>query len=335
MTLNNSHQNPAPLAKYEEVTTNPKLFMSTLEKLHANMGTKFMIPIIGGKELDLFHLFIQVTSRGGIEKGQSQSSIPTPIQKEQFETRSSTAVIGVIDAKFESGYLISVSIGSEVLKGVLYQDPHPHPQRPSLPPVASFQSVMAKNNNNSNSLLGIQRRRRRKKCEIKRRDPSHPKPNRSGYNFFFAEQHARLKQLHQAKDRDISRTIGELWNKLKDDPEKLVYQEKALRDKERYREEMEHYRQKLRMIRNNNNSLLQQGFPQVDKNLTDEGSLQSQTPEEEITSGGSENDNEINMDPFNSQQPTFFTLKKPSIAGDHNNLGHPSMDHPKNMLTML
>ncbi|KAK7281500.1 hypothetical protein RIF29_09555 [Crotalaria pallida] len=59
---------PTPLAKYEEVTTNPKLFMLTLEKLHASMGTKFMIPIIGGKELDLCRLFVEVTSRGGIEK---------------------------------------------------------------------------------------------------------------------------------------------------------------------------------------------------------------------------------------------------------------------------
>lgn len=33
---------PAPLAKYEEVANIPKLFMSTLEKLHAEMGTKFM-----------------------------------------------------------------------------------------------------------------------------------------------------------------------------------------------------------------------------------------------------------------------------------------------------
>ena len=33
---------PPPLARYEEVANNPKLFMSTLEKLHASMGTKFM-----------------------------------------------------------------------------------------------------------------------------------------------------------------------------------------------------------------------------------------------------------------------------------------------------
>lgn len=35
-------QYPAPLARYEDVAASPKLFMATLEKLHASMGTKFM-----------------------------------------------------------------------------------------------------------------------------------------------------------------------------------------------------------------------------------------------------------------------------------------------------
>ena len=118
-------------------------------------------------------------------------------------------VIGVIDGKFESGYLVTVTIGSEKLKGVLYQAP----QNPVL--TASHHSASA-NNNNASASLGVHRRRRRKKSEIKRRDPAHPKPNRSGYNFFFAEQHARLKLLHHGKDREISRMIGELWNKLKE-----------------------------------------------------------------------------------------------------------------------
>lgn len=126
-------------------------------------------------------------------------------------------MVGVIDGKFESGYLVSVSLGSDMVKGVLYEAP----QTPMLPASASHhQSIIAKNNNTP-AVLGVQRRRRRKKSEIKRRDPAHPKPNRSGYNFFFAEQHARLKLLNQAKDRDISRMIGELWNKLKE-PERSV-----------------------------------------------------------------------------------------------------------------
>ena len=127
---------------------------------------------------------------------------------------SGSPVIGVIDGKFESGYLVTVTVGSEKLKGVLYQAP----QNLILP--ASHHGVLV-NSSNASAPPGVHRRRRRKKSEIKRRDPAHPKPNRSGYNFFFAEQHARLKPLHQGKDREISRIIGELWNKL-NESEKAV-----------------------------------------------------------------------------------------------------------------
>lgn len=125
-------------------------------------------------------------------------------------------MVGVIDGKFESGYLVTVTVGSEKLKGVLYLAP----QNPVFPAPQQHNSVPVNNNNALSASLGVHRRRR-KKSEIKRRDPAHPKPNRSGYNFFFAEQHAILKPLHQGKDREISRMIGELWNRLKE-PEKAV-----------------------------------------------------------------------------------------------------------------
>lgn len=38
----NYHPYPSPLAKFDDVAASPKLFMDTLEKLHASMGTKFM-----------------------------------------------------------------------------------------------------------------------------------------------------------------------------------------------------------------------------------------------------------------------------------------------------
>lgn len=371
---------PAPLAKYEEVANNPNLFMSTLERLHEEMGTKFMIPIIGGRELDLHRLFVEVTSRGGLEKIikerkwkevtavfnfpstatnasfvlrkyyasllfhyeriyyfkapgwatttsdalQSQSTMPVPAQKMQFlqslsgiqspvfqqssfstaqlpEVSAMTAssagsqVIGVIDGKFESGYLVTVTIGSEKLKGVLYQAP----QNTVLP---AFHPSVSVNNNNATASLGIRRRRRRKKSEIKRRDPAHPKPNRSGYNFFFAEQHARLKSLHLGKDREISRVIGDLWNKLKES-DKAVYQEKAVKDKERYQAEMEDYRGKLKMGHVISDAVpLQQRLPDPDTDMVDAGikldesefdSLQ--TPEES-SSGGSDYEDDKAMD---------------------------------------
>lgn len=125
---------------------------------------------------------------------------------------SGSPVHGVIDGKFESGYLITVKIGLEEFKGVLYQVPNSENQHGGI-----FQTQI----NQSSLKSGAPRRKRRKKSEIRKRDPAHPKPNRSGYNFFFAEQHARLKPHYHGKDREISRIIGESWNKLQE-PERAV-----------------------------------------------------------------------------------------------------------------
>ncbi|KAJ4841746.1 hypothetical protein Tsubulata_003032 [Turnera subulata] len=336
---------PTPVATYEEVVDHPGKFITTLEKFHADMGTKFMVPIIGGKGLDLHRLFVEVTSRGGIEKiirekrwkevtaifnfpstatnasfvlrkyycsllqhfeqlyyfkargwapaaaapfhglmtaqGPAQVPVqPSPeyqaatVQQQRINTAeqsgarpassASSPVVGVIDGKFESGYLVTVTIGSEKLKGVLYQAPQ---SQPCI--VQPHYSASSNSGVHIRPATGTQRRRRRKKNEIKRRDPAHPKPNRSGYNFFFAEQHARLKPLHPGKDREISRMIGELWNKL-NDSEKTVYQEKALKDKERYRIEMENYRERLRTGRMPSEAVpIQQWLPGKDTDMVE------------------------------------------------------------------
>ncbi|KAJ6809456.1 high mobility group B protein 15-like [Iris pallida] len=300
---NYRHIYPEPLAKYKDVVDNQELFMNTLGKVHAVMGTKFMIPTIGGRELDLHRLFVEVTSRGGIEKvigdrrwrevtavfsfpstatnasfvlrkyymsllhhyeqiyffrSQGWNSPPTtytpsatsvPPEKsieplahssnllgkrrsngESAPTgpsaSTSRSVIGVIDGKFEHGYFVSVMIGTQKLKGVLY-----HTAEPTAVDSAGF----------ADSTKVVRRRRRRKK--LSKRDPTHPKPNRSGYNFFFAEQHARLKPLHPGKDREISKMIGDLWNRLTE-TEKAIYQEKGVKDKERYRSELAVYKER-------------------------------------------------------------------------------------------
>ncbi|XP_074287014.1 high mobility group B protein 15-like isoform X1 [Silene latifolia] len=199
-------QYPSPLANYDEVVADPQLFMSSLEKLHSVMGTKFMIPIIGGRNLDLHKLFVEVTSRGGIEEvirekrwkevtstfnfpstatnasfqlrkyyysllhhyeciyylkmqdcgppstGVLESSNTTPglvhglpkMPPAQAASVATTlqprintiefvpggaassvgnSVIGVIDGKFDSGYLVTVKMGKDTLKGALYQAP--------------------------------------------------------------------------------------------------------------------------------------------------------------------------------------------------------------------
>ncbi|KAI9095672.1 hypothetical protein K1719_026232 [Acacia pycnantha] len=281
----------------------PKLFMKTLEELHKSMKTTFMNPIIGGNKLDLHRLFLEVTSRGGIEKVtrdkvwteitagfQSQSTariasymlehyygsllyhyeqifyfkalgwkpsdvkqiplpepVPAPNVQQLLHPHVSasqlpegTAVSGIIDGKFEGGFLATFTVGSEELKGVLYQAP----ENLVLPTMPQQRSVPVENSNTSTTALGVHRHRH-KKCEIKKKDPGHPKQNQSGYSFFFAEQHARLEPLHHGNNIEISKIVEEHWNKLME-PEKAVYQEKALEDEERHRAEMENYREKLK-----------------------------------------------------------------------------------------
>ncbi|KAL0906689.1 hypothetical protein M5K25_025202 [Dendrobium thyrsiflorum] len=317
--LNSNYQAyPEALASYQDVVESKSLFMESLEKLHRAMRTKFMIPTIGGKELDLHQLFLEVTSRGGIEKvigdrkwrevtnafnfpssatnasfilrkyyisllrhyeqiyffrakgwtvpsavslstarasvlqtektSESAFAFPeiqsaTRKRKKGNEDVALTAplgqalsanrkVVGVIDGKFDNGYFVTVTVGTNKLKGVLFHALHQN--------AVQVQPVFPGINNSSTRV--IRRRRRRK---LSTRDPTHPKPNRSGYNFFFAEQHAKLKLLHPGKDREISRRIGELWNNLTE-TERAVYQEIGLKDKERYQSEMAMYKEKQR-----------------------------------------------------------------------------------------
>ncbi|ESQ36439.1 hypothetical protein EUTSA_v10007631mg [Eutrema salsugineum] len=352
-----------PEATYEAVVADPKLFMGSLERLHSLLGTKFMVPIIGGRDLDLHKLFVEVTSRGGINKilherrwkevtatfvfpptatnasyvlrkyyfsllnnyeqiyyfkanGQiPPDSLQTPsarpglmqgtirpsqeLQALTFTPQPKTDygefpggsltgsnVIGVIDGKFENGYLVTVTMGSEQLKGVLYQL---LPQNTAAHQTPQQSHGVFPNNSNPQGITGgvTKRRRRRKKSEIKRRDPAHPKPNRSGYNFFFAEQHARLKPLHPGKDREISRMIGELWNKLNEE-EKSVYQGKAMEDKERYRTEMEDYREKLRTGLLISNAVpLQQRLPEQNVDMAEADLPIEEAEDEEDEEGDS------------------------------------------------
>ncbi|URE34072.1 high mobility group [Musa troglodytarum] len=59
---------PAPLHSHEEVVRDKLAFVESLRRFHSSMSTKFMIPVIGGRELDLHLLYVEVTRRGGLAK---------------------------------------------------------------------------------------------------------------------------------------------------------------------------------------------------------------------------------------------------------------------------
>ncbi|KAM1276475.1 hypothetical protein ACFX13_029686 [Malus domestica] len=277
---------PSPTATYEEVVQSSDLFWEKLKEFHDSFRTKFMIPTVGGKTLDLHLLFVEVTSRDGLEKvirdrkwkevitafnfpttitsasfvlrkyylsllyhfeqayyfHKEVYSIPVlePLRKNLFngsatveegasrnqfpestEVQLGCSIMGTIDGKFDSGYLATVNLGSDELKGVLYHAP-----------TSTYVSQ---------SFSDMPTRRNRKRSRLALRDPFRPKSNRSGYNFFFAEHYARLKPLYYGQERAISKKIGYLWNNLTE-AEKQVYQDKAMKDKERYRTELLEYK---------------------------------------------------------------------------------------------
>ena len=114
------------------------------------------------------------------------------------------SAIGTIEGKCDCGYLVSVKLGSEILNGVLY-----HPEQPD-----SSTSIP---DSNSAIVPYISKRRhsgQRRRRSRRRGDPNYPKPNRSGYNFFFAEKHYKLKSLYPNREREFTKMIGESWSNL-------------------------------------------------------------------------------------------------------------------------
>ncbi|XP_057765359.1 high mobility group B protein 10 [Salvia miltiorrhiza] len=280
--MTNYSSYPKPEAEYQQIIQNPDIFLQKLRAFHAFYGTKFRIPTVGGSSLDLHRLFIEVTSRGGIEKVigdrrwkevTAAFNFPTSITSASFVLRKyylsslyhfeqvyyfrkekppnkeagqtlsygdddgaaseklsassnlgdGSLVSGTIDGKFDDGYLVTVKLGSEVLKGVLYHTP--------LEPDAS--------QSRSTSDEPVHLTRRKNHTAFK--DPAHPKRNRSGYTFFFAEQYQILRPSYHGQERAISKKIGQLWSNMTE-AEKQVYQDKGLRDKERYKAEMLEYK---------------------------------------------------------------------------------------------
>ncbi|KAK6255197.1 hypothetical protein SCA6_016502, partial [Theobroma cacao] len=226
-----------PLATYYDVVTSRERFMDTLETLH----TRFQS--LRERKLDLHRLFVEVTARGGYEKNpsithnRSQETVRSSIEI-QAERPTSTAgslANEIIHGKFNSGYFVTVTIGSEKLQGVLYQATES----------AASRAPQENGTFASKSDL-VQQRRHRKQSAIKR-DPLQQKRNRSGCNFFFAEQCDSLKAFHRGKSRDLMKLIGEMWKNL-NESEEAVYKEKALKDKEIHGHELKDYKENLRIV---------------------------------------------------------------------------------------
>ncbi|KAJ8539587.1 hypothetical protein K7X08_013839 [Anisodus acutangulus] len=264
---------PPPMASHEKIVNDPNLFRECLKNFHSVLCSKYTIPVIGGKDLDLYVLYVEVTKRGGFDKvvtekkwrevssvfkfSPTTTSASYALRKHYFTLLHRFEQVyffkhevplvdispgsmcfqaeGTIDAKFDCGYLVSLKMGSEVLNGVLY---HPNQQAPSSSNLAAQScNAIVPYNPPLHHHSGRRNRRRRGG------DPNRPKPNRSGYNFFFAEKHSKLKSLYPHREREFTKMIGESWNNLSPE-EKMVYQNYGVQDKERYQKELKEYKER-------------------------------------------------------------------------------------------
>ncbi|ESQ29900.1 hypothetical protein EUTSA_v10011675mg [Eutrema salsugineum] len=258
----------SPAATYEDLVRNSDLFWDKLRDFLGYSDRTLKIPIVGGNRLDLHRLFVEVTSRGGIEQvikdrkckevigtfnfkmtnaafvlkkyylkmlfefehvyffqepissfSAREEAVKRLVEKSAHhdkdteELQPGCPVNGIIDGKFKDGYFVTMKMGSEELKGVLYHIPE----------------------------TCVETRRRKKKSKSSQMDSRRPKFHRSGYNFFFSEQYKRLKHEYAGRERFLIKEIGNLWSNLSESDRK-VYQDKGLEDVERYRTEMSEYK---------------------------------------------------------------------------------------------
>jgi len=119
---------------------------------------------------------------------------------------------------------VTVTVGTEKLQGVLYHVPPAQrpPQHADVPNYGGTAGAEVKNLRTADPKAGGSWRKRPRKEEALKRDPNAPRPNRTGYNFFFAEQCSKYKALHPGvAGLELSRILGHAWNTLTEH-EKLV-----------------------------------------------------------------------------------------------------------------
>ncbi|CAI0382386.1 unnamed protein product [Linum tenue] len=175
------------------------------------------------------------------------SSNPVPAKEPSTFTAT-----GTIETKFESGYIVSMKIGTEILTGVLYHSvvaPSSIVTAQVAPPrgvttAAALVSFAPRRSRHYGG--GGDGGRRRRDSRRRMEDPDYPKSNRSGYNFFFAERHYQLKKTHPKQKRDFTKMIGQAWTNLSAE-EKSVYQTIGTKDKERYKRQLKEYHERKKL----------------------------------------------------------------------------------------
>uniref|UniRef100_A0A7N0R873 HMG box domain-containing protein n=1 Tax=Kalanchoe fedtschenkoi TaxID=63787 RepID=A0A7N0R873_KALFE len=248
---------PTPLATHDAVVNHSSLFWDTLQNASYVLKKHYQGLLFHYEQAYLFKLQASMLSptegspmnKPSNEDGENGGLVDNPREESNCNSsNNANLVTGFIDGKFDCGYLVSVTMGTETLRGVLYfpdqaaaANPNPKPQPVASHAIVPYMGGAAGHPNPCSTVIpytgkpGRSGRRRRRGG-----DPARPKPNRSGYNFYFAEEHQKLKSQFPDREREFTKMIGASWNNLTAD-EKAVYQDIGMKDKERYEKEKKEY----------------------------------------------------------------------------------------------
>eukprot|EP00884_Botryococcus_braunii_P015853 jgi/Botrbrau1/2951/Bobra.0026s0022.1 len=166
------------------------------------------------------------------------------------------------DARFDAGYFVTIKLGEETFRGMLYYPPQSHLlesgtwvdalqrgartiKRPRIQQDTSPNPVMPLGG--QQSPLPEALRRRFPQVPAPPAGPHDkegaPKPPKTAYNFYANAMRSVLKtQFPTMSNADLNRKLGDLWQDL-DESSKAPYNQLAQRDKLRYQSELEswHY----------------------------------------------------------------------------------------------
>ncbi|CAL8465757.1 g5293 [Coccomyxa elongata] len=135
-----------------------------------------------------------------------------------------------LDARFDCGYFVTVHIGRQEFKGMLY-----------YPPILPAEALMTCQTGQAASISSAEGR----KGSVKGKDPSVLKPSRTPFNFFAAEARPRAKAAYpDVPQSDITKKVGEMWQNLPEEG-KARYKAMAQADKDRYVGELEAHNYRL------------------------------------------------------------------------------------------
>ncbi|KAK9803900.1 hypothetical protein WJX72_003210 [[Myrmecia] bisecta] len=136
-----------------------------------------------------------------------------------------------IDARFDAGYFVTIKLGRDTFRGMLYYPPGEH----------AGDGRARRMDNGAAESRGTPRRERGDKGK----DPHAPKPNKTPFSFFSVDARLKAREANPGlSPAELTKKVGEMWANATDQ-DKAPYIAMSNQDRTRYTAELEAYNYRL------------------------------------------------------------------------------------------